>query len=120
MAQEPAEAVISGVTVPASPSPGATGAITGNSPRRPASATPTGSDFLDRPAEDMWVYLSSDWATANHLPWRWCSEEIGGGDFANTAEMGHYALSWPTTHDLLRAWTEIEAEVIAVLDQLRA
>ena len=80
--------------------------------------------FLDHLLEDTWAYLSSDWATANHLPWSWRSEEIEGGDYANSTEMGFYALSWLAAHDLQRAWSpawaETEAEVIAILDQLRA
>ena len=80
--------------------------------------------FLDQLAEDTWTYLSSDWATANHLPWSWRSATLSGGDYANTAEIGLYALSWLAAYDLQRpwspTWTQTEAEVTAILDQLRA
>ena len=70
------------------------------------------------------MYLSSDWATANHLPWSWRSATIVGGDYANTAEIGLYALSWLAAYDLQRpwspSWTEAEAKVTAIFDQLRA
>jgi hypothetical protein len=80
--------------------------------------------FLDELAEDTWMYLSSDWATDNHLPWSWRSATIAGGDYANTAEIGLYALSWLAAYDLARpwspSWAETEAELSAILDQLRA
>lgn len=81
-------------------------------------------DYLDQLAEDTWRYLSSDWATENHLPWSWRSATIDGGDYANTAEIGLYAVSWLAAYDLQRSWspiwTETETEVTAILDQLRA
>jgi hypothetical protein len=82
--------------------------------------------FLDELAHDTWAYLSSDWATDNHLPWSWRSNspELTGGDFANPAEIGLYALSWIGAYEMGRSWSpgwaQVEAEVIAVLDQLRA
>ena len=110
-----------GVSATIVPSPAATAS---SAPLEPADPASPASDLLDRLAEDTWAYLSSDWATANHLPWSWRSATIGGGDYANTAEIGLYALSWLAAHDLQRAWspawTETEAEVISVLDQLRA
>jgi hypothetical protein len=75
-------------------------------------------------AEDTWNYLSSDWATANHLPWSWRSATSDEGDYANTAEIGLYALSWLAAYNLQRPWSPTwevtEAEVEAVLEQLRA
>ena len=80
--------------------------------------------FSDKLAKDTWTYLSSDWATANHLPWSWRSAVMDGGDFANTAEIGLYALSWLVAFDMQRPWSPTwevtEEEVILVLDQLRA
>jgi hypothetical protein len=84
--------------------------------------------FLDELTQDTWTYLSSDWATSNHLPWSWRSETISGtasaGGYANPAEIGLYALSWLAAYDLQRSWSptwsETEAEVSAILDQLRA
>jgi len=97
---------------------------TASVPQKPTDQASAEGDLLDRLAEDTWAYLSSEWATANHLPCSWRSAEITGGDYANTAEIGLYALSWLAAHDLQRAWsptwTETEAEVTAVLDQLRA
>lgn len=81
-------------------------------------------NLLDQVAQDTWAYLSSDWATSNHLPWSWRSQTISGGDYANTTEIGLYALSWLAAHDLQRpwspSWAEAETEVTAILDQLRA
>lgn len=75
-------------------------------------------------AGDTWTYLSSDWATDNHLPWSWRSEALSGGSYANPAEIGLYALSWLAAYDMDQSWSpeweETEFEVIAVLDQLRA
>ena len=83
-----------------------------------------GDAFLDELAKDTWTYLSSDWATDNHLPWSWRSASITGGDYANVTEIGFYALSWIAAHDLQRSWSPswatTEGEVIAILDQLRA
>jgi hypothetical protein len=80
--------------------------------------------FLEELAQDTWAYLSSEWATAHHLPWSWRSESLSGGDYANTAEIGLYALSWLAAYDLQRpwspSWAEAEGEVGAVLDRLRA
>lgn len=91
----------------------------------PSSPVTTSPDpFLDKIAADTWNYLSSDWATVNHLPWSWRSETILGGDYANPTEIGLYALSWLAAYDLQRnwspSWAETEVEVLAVLDQLRA
>ena len=90
----------------------------------PSDREGDGRSFLDAVAEATWAYLSSDWATSNHLPWSWRSESSPHGDYANTAEIGFYALSWLAAYDLQRpwspSWTETETEVTAVLDQLRA
>jgi len=111
--------------VPSSPSPG----VLETSPVAPQPILPARPSvpenaFLDELARDTWAYLSSDWATANHMPWSWRAATISGGDYANTAEIGLYALSWLSAYDLQRAWSpswaEAEAEVTAILDQLRA
>lgn len=85
---------------------------------------PTTDEFLDQLAQKTWNYLSSDWATSNHLPWSWRSESIAGGDYANTTEIGLLALSWLAAYDQQHAWSpdwpQTEAEVNAILDQLRA
>ncbi len=81
-------------------------------------------DFVDRLARDTWAYLRSPQTTVNHLPYSWWSPTLPGGDYANPAEIGLYALSWIAAHDLGRpwspTWSETEAKVSAVLDQLRA
>lgn len=98
-------------------------------PHRPASPPiqgPSGDReaFLEELARDTWAYLSSDWATTNHLPWSWRSATLSGGDFANTTEIGFLALSWLAAYDLQRPWSptwgEAETEVSAILDRLRA
>ena len=82
------------------------------------------SVFIERLAEDTWAYLSSDWATSHHLPWSWRSDVLPDGAYANTTEIGLYALAWLAAYDLQRpwspSWAEAEAEVGAVLDRLRA
>lgn len=87
-------------------------------------ATVIDDPYLDELAKDTWFYISSDWATSNHLPWSWRSETITGGDYANTAEIGMYALSWVIAYDMQEVWSpnwaQTESEVISVLDQLRA
>ena len=79
--------------------------------------------YIDQLAEDTWAYLHSDWATDNHLPWSWRSLSLTGGDFVNPAEIGFYALSWITAHDMQRPWSPnwatTETEVTAILNQLR-
>lgn len=88
--------------------------------------TPSVQDaaFLNTLARDTWNYLSSDWATTNHLPWSWRSATLEGGDFANPAEIGLYALAWIGAYEFKRDWSPewaaVETEVTAVLDQLRA
>ncbi len=108
---------------------GASGCADGDSlvasPLSPAHATAAANDgFLDALARDTWAYLRSDAATANHLPYSWWSPSIPGGDYANPAEIGLYALSWLAAYDLGRpwspSWSETSAEVNAILDQLRA
>ena len=85
---------------------------------------PSDEDLLDTWSQATWAYLSSDWATTNHLPWSWRSKTSDDGDYANTAEIGFYALSWLAAHDLQRpwspSWSDTEAEITAVLDQLLA
>ncbi len=80
--------------------------------------------FLEQLARDTWMYLSSDWATDNHLPWSWRSYTLPGGSYANPAEIGLYALSWLAAYDFQRSWSptwlQTESEVTAILDQLRA
>ncbi|MBO9316901.1 MAG: hypothetical protein J7456_14105, partial [Chloroflexus sp.] len=82
------------------------------------------SAFLDELAHDTWTYLRSSQTTAHHLPYSWWSPTIPGGDYANPAEIGLYALSWLAAYDLNRpwspSWSETEAKVSAILDQLRA
>jgi hypothetical protein len=82
------------------------------------------ADILDDLAEDTWAYLSSSWATANHLPYSWRSATIVGGDYANPTEMGLYALSWLLAFEREQLWSpnwaQTEAEVSAILAQLRA
>jgi len=98
-----------------------------------ATSTPDGlravptipsSSFLDTLARDTWAYLHSDWATTNHLPWSWRSATCDGGDYANPAEIGLYALCWLAAYDLKRtwspSWSETEAQVTSILNQLRA
>lgn len=81
-------------------------------------------EFVNELAKDTWTYLSSDWATDNHLPWSWRSETLSGGDYANPAEIGFYALSWVIAYDLQQPWSpgwfQTETEVMAILNQLRA
>jgi hypothetical protein len=121
-------AVVIACTGTSSPVPRVTAAASRPSPSlsaTDASLSPT-ADFLDQLAGDTWAYLSSDWATENHLPWSWRSTfpSLSGGDYANSAEIGLYALSWLAAYDLQRSWspswTETESEVVAILDQLRA
>lgn len=80
--------------------------------------------YLDVLASDTWNYLHSPLTTANHLPFSWWSPALPGGDYANPAEIGLYALSWLAAYDLGRpwspTWSETAAEVGAILDQLRA
>lgn len=82
------------------------------------------SPFLEELTKDTWAYISLDAAISNHLPWSWYSESLSGGDFANPAEIGFYALSWLAAYDRQASWSpnwvDTEMEVTAVLDQLRA
>jgi len=82
------------------------------------------SPFEEELAKDTWIYLSSDWATDNHLPWSWRSATMSGGDYANTAEIGLFAVSWLAAFEMKKSWSpswvQTEAEVTAILDQLRA
>lgn len=82
--------------------------------------------FINQLAERTYAYLSSDWATSNHLPWSWRSEDVAltGGDYANTTEIGLLMLAHLAAYDMAETWSPdwatVEAEVMAVLDQLRA
>ncbi len=80
--------------------------------------------FLDEVARNTWNYLSSDWATDNHLPWSWRSTTISGGDYVNTTEIGLYLLSYIGAYEMRQDWSPasslVESEIAAVLDQLRA
>ena len=102
------------VSVAPSPLP-----VVGESPQQPEV-------FLDDLARLTWAYLSSDWATNNHLPWSWRSDSpsLTGGDYANPAEIGLYALSWIGAYELQKpwspTWSQVDGEVAAVLNQLRA
>ena len=93
-------------------------------PDAQVSAGPAEDAFLNELAQDTWAYLSSDWATENHLPWSWRSSTLTGGDYANPAEIGFQALSWLAAYDAQAAWSptwgQVEAETGAILDQLRA
>ena len=90
---------------------------------QPTVPTIPPSFSLDTLARDTWAYLRSDWATTNSLPWSWRSATCDGGDYANPAEIGLYALSWLAAYDLQRpwspSWVETQAQVTAVLNQLR-
>ena len=90
----------------------------------PNTRTSLSNPFLNELAQDTWTYMSSDWATSNHLPWSWRSASITGGDYVNPAEIGLYALSWVIAYDMQEIWSpnwaETEVEVYAILDQLRA
>ena len=93
-------------------------------PRTPADLPLQTSVFADSLAQDTWAYLHSDWATDNHLPWSWRSSSLSGGDYANPAEIGFYALSWIAAYDMAQPWSPdwaaTEKEVRAILDQLIA
>lgn len=93
-------------------------------PASSQTAAPVQNPFLDQLAEDTWAYLSSDWATANHMPWSWRSPSLSGGDDANPAEIGFYVLAWLIAYDYQQPWSptwaQAEAEIAAVLDRLRA
>lgn len=97
---------------------------TGTSSAVPHDVTTADAEFLDGVARRTWQYLSSDWATSNHLPWSWRAETIEGGDFVNPAEIGLYLVAWVGAYELQRPWSpqwsEVEGEVSAILDQLRA
>jgi hypothetical protein len=103
-------------TTPDSPTP--------PSPTSTSSSLPADEEFLNQLAEDTWLYLSSDWARANHMPWSWRSEAASGGDFANTTEIGLLALSWIGAYEMKAEWSpdwnEVETEVIVIMDQLEA
>ncbi len=77
--------------------------------------------FLDTLAQKTWAYISSDWATDNHLPWSWRSATISGGDYVNTTEIGMYMLSYIAANELGETdMPTVESEIGAVLDQLLA
>ncbi len=77
--------------------------------------------FLDTLAQKTWAYISSDWATDNHLPWSWRSATISGGDYVNTTEIGMYMLSYIAANELGETeMPSVESEIGAVLDQLLA
>ncbi len=66
----------------------------------PASAANT-TDAITRATR---TYLSSPQIAANHLPHSWWSPALSGGDYANPAEIGLYALAWLAAYDLGRLW----------------
>lgn len=86
--------------------------------------SPAASAFLEELAKNTWAYLSSDWATDNHLPWSWRSASLAGGDYANPAEIGLYMLSYMGAYEMRQAWSPslavVQSELTAVLNQLRA
>ncbi len=90
----------------------------------PARRMSGAEETLDTIARDTWAYLSNVRTTVNHLPYSWWSPDIPGGDYANPAEIGLYALSWLAAYDLGRPWSpswrQTEAGVSAILDRLRA
>ena len=98
--------------------------LAGYLPAGSASLANPAEGFLDALARDTWAYLHSDQATVHHLPYSWWSASLPGGDYANPAEIGLYALSWLAAYDLARpwspSWSATEAELHAILDQLRA
>lgn len=89
----------------------------------PGRLPPASINTTDAIARATWTYLSSPQTTANHLPYSWWSPTLSGGDYANPAEIGLYALAWLAAYDLRRpwspSWAATEAEVTAVLNQLR-
>jgi hypothetical protein len=80
--------------------------------------------FLDELAQRTYAYLSSDWATSNHLPWSWRSPTIEGGGYANTTEIALLLLAHIGAYEMQREWspdwTATAAEVEAILEQLLA
>lgn len=98
--------------------------LIGYLPAGSASQSNPAEGFLDTLARDTWAYLHADQATAHHLPYSGWSASLPGGDYANPAEIGLYALSWLAAYDLARpwspSWSATEAELHAILDQLRA
>ncbi|MFQ6026243.1 MAG: glucoamylase family protein [Dehalococcoidia bacterium] len=82
------------------------------------------TDLLEPLARDTWSYLSSDWATDNHLPWSWRSAQIPGGDYSNPAEIGFYLLSYIGAYEMQKdwspSWDTAEAEIGDTLNQLEA
>jgi hypothetical protein len=97
--------------------------LAGYMPVESARPSHSAEGFLDTLARDTWAYLHSEQATVHHLPCSWWSASLPGGDYANTTEIGLYALSWLAAYDLDRpwspSWTATEAELHAILDQLR-
>ncbi len=98
--------------------------LAGYLPVGSASLATSDEGFLDTLARDTWTYLHAEQATAHHLPHSWWSASLPGGDYANPAEIGLYALAWLAAYDLARpwspSWSATEAELHAILDQLRA
>jgi hypothetical protein len=95
-----------------------------SAPPQHSSILPSDEYILDTLTRDTWAYLHSDQATVHHLPYSWWAASLPGGDYANPAEIGLYALSWLAAYDLARtwspSWSATEAELHAILDQLRA
>jgi hypothetical protein len=77
--------------------------------------------ILDEIAMSTWNYLHSPWSTANHMPFSWKSD-TSEGSYANTAEIGLYALCWIAAYEMQRPWSpsweETEENITAILDQL--
>ncbi|WP_156525381.1 hypothetical protein [Chloroflexus islandicus] len=98
------------------------GGVWGGVPNGPAVRAQ--ADVIDQWAQDTWAYLRAAQTTSHHLPYSWWSPVIPGGDYANPAEIGLYALAWLAAYDAGRPWSptwaETEATVSAILNQLRA
>jgi len=64
------------------------------------------------------------WVSNVNTTYSWWSPSISGGDYANPAEIGLYALAWLAAYDPGRpwsfSWSETEAEVSVILDQRHA
>lgn len=101
-----------------------TGLYAASLPAAVATEARQADNFLDELAARTYAYLSSDWATSNHLPWSWRSYDVEGGDYANTTEIGLLMLSHLGAYEMKRDWSPdwvtVETELMAVLGQLRA
>lgn len=80
--------------------------------------------FLDEIAKDTYTYLTSEWATENHLPYSWRSATLSGGDYVNVTEIGFLITTHIAAYEMQRSWSPsldcAVSEVNAILDQLLA